>query len=41
MVRFSKKLSPYVKTASSHSENQTENLKGSQWKSENRPTLVI
>ncbi len=40
MGRFSKRLSPNVKTFNSHSENQTENQKGSHWKSENRPTLV-
>jgi hypothetical protein len=30
-----------VKTFNSHSENLTENLKGSCWKSENHPTLVF
>lgn len=39
-TRFSKRLSPYVKTSYSHFENRTENFKGSHWKRENSPTLV-
>ncbi len=30
-----------VKASNSHSENRTENLKGSCWKGENHPTLVL
>ncbi len=41
MARFSKRLSLYVKTSDFHSKNQTETLKGSRWKSENCPTLII
>jgi hypothetical protein len=41
MDRFSKRLSLYVKTSNSQNENRIEYLKGSHWKSENHPALVV